>query len=81
LENVYRSAFIDALRLLAEAFASVREQGVSPPIIVGGAAVEYHTGGAIQSNDVDLITLHDEVVLRALEKVVSGAAGLGACGT
>jgi hypothetical protein len=56
----YRPAFTQALRVLAEAFALARRNGAELPVIVGGAAVEYHTVSAVQSGDIDLVTAHDE---------------------
>jgi hypothetical protein len=44
------------LKLLAQAFNDVITAGYSSPIIVGGAAVEFYTGGAVTSGDFDIVT-------------------------
>lgn len=54
--RTYRPEFIEALKLLAEAFDDVVAAGFERPIIVGGAAVEFYTGGAVTSGDFDVIT-------------------------
>lgn len=52
----YRPAFREALSLLAVAFERLAERGIKPPVLVGGAAVELLTGGALISGDFDLVT-------------------------
>jgi hypothetical protein len=54
--SVYRPEFVAALALLAEAFDEVVAVGYDRPIIVGGAAVEFYTGGAVVSGDFDVLT-------------------------
>jgi len=54
--GTYRPEFVEALRLLAEAFADVVKAGYGRPVIVGGAAVEFYTGGAVVSGDFDVVT-------------------------
>lgn len=51
----YRKEFIETLVLLSRAFRIVEKQGGKPPVIVGGAAVEYYTAGNIVSGDFDII--------------------------
>jgi hypothetical protein len=65
----YRAEFWRALNLLAEAFAIVRSKGAALPVVVGGAAVEYHTASAVQSADFDLVGGDDAAILGALEAV------------
>lgn len=65
-ELPYRREFLASLRLLEQAFALARRRGAQLPVIVGGAAVEYHTGGAIQSGDVDLVEVSEHIVAQAL---------------
>jgi hypothetical protein len=65
----YRLGFVEALRLLERAFALAEERGAQLPVIVGGAAVEYHTGGAIQSGDVDLAEGDEAIITGALLEV------------
>jgi hypothetical protein len=54
--NTYRPEFVEGLSLLAEAFDEVVAAGYERPIIVGGAAVEFYTGGAVASGDFDVLT-------------------------
>jgi len=53
---VYRPEFIACLRLIAEACDRLVRRGYERPVIVGGAAVEFYTSGAIVSGDFDLVT-------------------------
>jgi hypothetical protein len=53
---VFRKEFVDALALLAVAFDRVVEQGDERPVLVGGGAVEFYTGGAVMSGDLDVVT-------------------------
>ena len=62
----YRPAFTEALNLLAQACAILRRQGVPPPILVGGAVVEFDTAGDIHTGDLDLVTASDDEVAAAL---------------
>jgi hypothetical protein len=64
---VYRPEFEAALKLLGRAFEAVARQGFDRPILVGGAAVEFYTSGAVTSGDFDVVTLSDEPLQRALE--------------
>lgn len=51
----YRPEFTEALRLLALACADLESLGHRPPVLVGGAAVEFYTGGAVTSGDFDFV--------------------------
>jgi hypothetical protein len=53
---VFRPEFIEALSLLAKACEDVASRGYERPILVGGAAVEFHTGSAVVSGDFDFVT-------------------------
>ena len=53
--SVFRPAFIEALSLLARACDEVAAKGFERPILVGGAAVEFHTGSAVVSGDFDFV--------------------------
>ena len=50
----YRSAFEAALHMFAEISEAMARQGLSRPVLVGGAAVEFYTLGAINTGDFDL---------------------------
>jgi hypothetical protein len=52
----YRPEFVQALQLLAEAFEALVAKGCDRPVLVGGAAVEFYTGGAVVSGDFDVVT-------------------------
>lgn len=64
--TTYRSEFVAALALLAEAFDDVVAAGYERPIIVGGAAVEFYTGGAVASGDFDVLTAGQKELEAAL---------------
>lgn len=51
-----RPKFREALELLAAATASLIAKGYAPPVLVGGAAVEIYTGGAVTSGDFDFVS-------------------------
>ena len=52
----YQPEFTAALGLLAEAFDIVRKDGYAAPVLVGGAAVEFYTAGAVISGDFDIVS-------------------------
>ncbi len=52
----FRPEFTEALALLARAFDMVVAGGHARPVLVGGASVEFYTGGAITSGDFDVVT-------------------------
>lgn len=54
--SVYRPEFEAALRLFARASKAMKARGFSAPILVGGAAVELHTLGAVTTGDFDIAT-------------------------
>jgi len=59
---MYRREFTEALRLLSRAFDIAEARGVPRPVIVGGSAVEYYTGGELTSGDFDLVTSRNDLV-------------------
>ncbi len=62
----YRLEFITALELVGRAFNEVVDKGHPRPVIVGGAAVEYYTGGAVVSGDFDIVTAAETTLVKAL---------------
>jgi hypothetical protein len=66
---MYRPEFIEALRLLSRAFDIAEARGAPRPVIVGGSAVEYHTGGELTSGDFDLVGSRGDLVGDALLEV------------
>lgn len=67
----YRPEFTRALEVIARAFHEAVVKGAEMPVIVGGAAVEYHTVSEVQSADFDLVTAYgsDAILVEELEKV------------
>ncbi len=57
----YRPEYIQALSLLAQVCEDVIAQGCQRPVLVGGGAVEFYTGGSITSGDFDLVAAEHEV--------------------
>jgi hypothetical protein len=62
----YRPEFVTALELVGRAFNEVVAMGHPRPVIVGGAAVEYYTGGAVVSGDFDIVTAAETTLVEAL---------------
>lgn len=50
----WRPELLAALRLLACLGDALHQRGLPRPILVGGAAVEFYTGSAIMTGDIDL---------------------------
>lgn len=50
----WRPEFIAALRLLAQVSEAVAARGLSRPVLVGGGAVEFYTGGTVMTGDIDI---------------------------
>jgi len=69
----WRPELIAALRLLAEVSEAMHRRGLPRPILVGGAAVEYWSGSAVMTGDVDLTSpvqpeLEEELTRRGFTK-------------
>lgn len=54
--SVYRPEFDAALRVFAEVSEAMAAKGLARPVLVGGAAVEFYTLGAVNTGDFDLCT-------------------------
>jgi hypothetical protein len=65
----HRPEYVEALRLIAQAFDLAEARGAARPVIVGGSAVEFYTAGAIQCGDIDLVTGAHDLVGDALVEV------------
>ncbi len=64
----YRPLLLEALRRIEQAGRlAVANGGRVPIIIVGGLAVELHTGGELISSDIDLCEAGDELEAALLE--------------
>jgi hypothetical protein len=77
--TTFRPEFIAGLKLLAEAFGEVVVAGYSRPILVGGAAVEFFTGGSVTSGDFDVVSPAAQDVLEQalLRRGFERPAGIG----
>ena len=63
----HRPELLRALALLAQLNEAMHARGLPRPILVGGAAVEYYSGSAVMTGDIDLTSpvqeeLEDELV-------------------
>lgn len=63
---VFRPEFIEALTLLARVCDDMAARGYRRPVLVGGAAVEFHTGSALVSGDFDFVADDQRVFEEAL---------------
>src|SRR5688572_11708180 len=52
----WRPEFVAALRLLGKVSEAMEGRGLSRPVLVGGGAVEFYTGSAVMTGDIDLIS-------------------------
>jgi hypothetical protein len=67
--SAYRPEFEAALRLFARVSEAMKVRGLAPPIIVGGAAVEYYTLSAITTGDFDISTPWQEAFEEELRQI------------
>src|SRR5688572_9363723 len=65
----FRPEFVEALHLLASAIEKLRHSGAALPILVGGAAVEFYTGGSVTTGDFDLVAPDQDATENALVEV------------
>lgn len=59
--SLYRPEFEAALFVLARVSETMQARGFSRPVLVGGAAVELYSGGAIATGDFDVVTGRQDV--------------------
>lgn len=52
----WRPEFLDALRMLARVSEGMAARGLPRPVLVGGGAVEFYTGSAMMTGDIDVTT-------------------------
>src|SRR5437867_7379295 len=50
----WRQEFIEALKLLARLSEAMHRRGLPRPVLVGGGAVEYYSGSALMTGDIDV---------------------------
>jgi hypothetical protein len=55
-EHPWRAEFLEALQLLARASERLSERGLPRPVLVGGGAVEFYSGSALMTGDIDVTT-------------------------
>tara|TARA_B000000441_G_scaffold18047_1_gene10642 strand:+ start:435 stop:989 length:555 start_codon:yes stop_codon:yes gene_type:complete len=60
--SLWRPQFEDALKMLAQISAAMDERGYTPPVLVGGGAVELYTQGMVNTGDFDLVATQQEVL-------------------
>jgi hypothetical protein len=74
----WRPELVAGLRLLARLSEAMHRRGLPRPILVGGAAVEYYSGSAVMTGDIDLaspVQQELEQELRLLGFVRPGGLG------
>jgi hypothetical protein len=77
-EGPWRAEFLEALRLLARLSEALVSRGLPRPVLVGGGAVEFYTGSAIMTGDIDVtspVQLELEEELHRLGFVRPSGAG------
>jgi hypothetical protein len=55
-DHPWRAEFLEALQLLARASERLSERGLPRPVLVGGGAVEFYSGSALMTGDIDVTT-------------------------
>lgn len=53
-DSPWRPEFLDALRMLARLSEALARRGLPRPVLVGGGAVEFYTGSAVMTGDIDV---------------------------
>lgn len=66
--SFWRPEFEAALFKMAEVSSAMDAQGHNPPILVGGAAVELYTLGAVSTGDFDVVTAQQNAFEAELER-------------
>lgn len=66
--SAYRPEFEAALRLLARISRAMDEAGYRPPVLVGGAAVEIYTSGAVTTGDFDLACGRQDILEQYMQR-------------
>jgi hypothetical protein len=64
----YRPEFEAALRLFARISTAMDEAGFRPPVLVGGAAVEIYTRGAVTTGDFDLACGRQDILEAEMQR-------------
>ena len=77
-QHPWRPEFIEALRLLARLSEALEKRGLPRPVLVGGGAVEFYSGSALMTGDIDVtspVQLELEEELQRLGFVRPSGAG------
>lgn len=53
-DQPWRPEFLDALRMLARLCDAMDGRGLPRPVLVGGGAVEFYSGSALMTGDIDV---------------------------
>lgn len=65
----WRPEFIAALRMLVRASEALASRGLARPVLVGGGAVEFYTGSAITTGDIDLTVVAQAELEEELQRL------------
>lgn len=65
----WRPEFLDALRMLARVSEAMAARGLPRPVLVGGGAVEFYTGSAVMTGDIDVTSPVQPELEEELEKL------------
>ena len=68
MTSPYRPAFEAALRLFAQVSEAMAARGLSRPVLVGGAAVEYYSGSALTTGDFDVCSPSQDALNEELQR-------------
>ncbi len=60
--SVWRPEFVAAMQLFATISTAMRRRGFTPPVLVGGAAVEIYSAGAVATGDFDLVSGRQDIL-------------------
>lgn len=69
MPSPYRPEFEAALRLFARVSESMAARGLSRPVLVGGAAVEYYSGSALMTGDFDICSPWQDALDEELQRI------------
>lgn len=65
----WRPEFVAALRMFARASEGVARRGFQRPVLVGGGAVEFYSGSAIMTGDMDVTIVAQPEFEEELQKL------------
>ena len=65
----WRPEFLDALRMLARLSEALAQRGLPRPVLVGGGAVEFYTGSAVMTGDIDVTSPVQPELEEELQKI------------